>query len=577
MRYSDLYAPTLKEAPADAEVISHKLLLRAGMVRKITSGIYTYLPLGLRSVNKVAAIVREEMNRAGALEIFMPTVQPADLWRESGRWEHYGKELLRFKDRHGRDYCLGPTHEEIITDLIRGEVSSYKQLPLNLYQIQTKFRDEIRPRFGLMRGREFLMKDAYSFDKDDAGAEKSYKAMYEAYITIFSRLGLKFKAVEADSGSIGGDFSHEFMVLAHTGEDTIAVCENCAYASNLERAAVHTDTDKFCIEEGPAIKEEHTPAMHTVEDVAAFMGVKSKQVIKTLIFMADEEPVAALVRGDRELNPVKLKNYLGATQVVMAEKETVEACTQAPIGFAGPVGLQVKRIVADTELGLGTDYVAGANKGDTHIRHLCLKRDVKKLEYADLRSITEKDPCPLCQGTLTMPKGIEVGHVFKLGTKYSKALNATFLDEKGKAKPIIMGCYGIGVSRIVAACIEQNHDEAGIIFPPPLAPFEAVIICLDPASEDVLQKAEEIYNLLTAMGTDTLLDDRSERAGIKFKDADLIGCPLQITVGKKGLTQNIIEVKDRRTGEKQQLPLVDFTPVLTKWKKQVFQGWGLPK
>ena len=575
MRYSDLYVPTLKEAPADAEVVSHKLLVRAGMIRKLTSGIYVYLPLGLRSLNKVAAIVREEMNRAGAQEISMPMVQPGDLWKESGRWEFYGKELLRLKDRHGRDYCLGPTHEEVVTDLVRGEVRSYKQLPVNLYQIQTKFRDEVRPRFGLMRGREFVMKDAYSFDADEAGAEKSYRAMYDAYSRIFTRLGLSFRPVEADSGSIGGSFSHEFMVLADTGEDTIAVCSHCEYAANLEKAEITAEV-KPCMEEGPRMEEVATPGTHTVEEVAEFLDVHKMQVVKTLLYDADGEAVAALVRGDRELNDIKLKNLLDCAELEMASEEQVKAWTGAPVGFAGPVGLKVKRIVADYELKGATGYVAGANKADTHVRHLCLGRDVDaEIEYADLRAITAEDPCPRCGAPLTMPKGIEVGHVFKLGTKYSKAMNATFLDVNGKEQTMIMGCYGIGVSRVVAACIEQNHDDDGNVFPPPVAPFEVAVLCLDPKKEEILGKAEEVYAAAVELGADVLLDDRDERPGVKFKDADLVGFPIQVVVGGKGVKKGIVEVKDRRSGEKSELPLEGFARHFAAWRQGVWCGWGL--
>ncbi len=574
-KMSTLYAPTLKEAPGDAEVVSHKLLVRAGMIRKLTSGIYTILPLGLRAVNKVAAIVREEMDRAGAQEILMPMVQPGDLWRESGRWEHYGKELLRFEDRHGRDYCLGPTHEEVVTDLVRGEVRSYRQLPLNLYQIQGKFRDEIRPRFGLMRCREFIMKDAYSFDADEAGAEKSYRAMYDAYMAIFSRLGLRFRPVEADSGSIGGSFSHEFMVLADTGEDTIAVCQACDYAANLEKAEVRGKFDPSP-EEGPRLTEVPTPGAHTVEEVAALLDVNPPQVIKTLLYDADGQPVAALVRGDRELNEIKLKNALGCAELRMASPEQVREWTGAPVGFAGPVGLGVARILADQELRTATDYVVGANKADAHFRHLCLGRDVAaKIEYRDLRTITAKDPCPRCSGPLGLPRGIEVGHVFKLGTKYSEALGARFLDEAGKERTTIMGCYGIGVTRVVAACIEQNHDEAGIVFPPPVAPFEAVVLCLDPKDETVLARAEEVAAALRAAGADVVLDDREERPGVKFKDADLIGFPLQCVVGGKGLARGVVECKDRRSGEKTELPVEHFAREVALWRRAVWCGWGL--
>ncbi len=575
MRWSNCYIPTLKEAPADAEVVSHKLLTRAGMVRKLTSGIYIYLPLGLKAIEKTAAIVREEMNRAGALELSMPMVQPADLWQESGRWEFYGKELLRFQDRNGRDYCLGPTHEEVITDLVRGEVRSYRQLPINLYQIQTKFRDEIRPRFGLMRGREFIMKDAYSFDRDEAGADKSYWAMYEAYQQVFKRLGLRFRAVEADSGSIGGSFSHEFMVLADTGEDTIAACTGCQYAANVERAEVAAPAVPATLPAVGAIEEVATPGKHTVEDVCAFLGVPQTALVKTLILVADGKPVAALVRGDRELNDVKLKNLLGCDELELAAPELVQQVTGAPVGFAGPVGLNVERVFADHELLASDGWITGANKGDTHLRNVSLPRDAKVERYADLRVITPADVCPRCGQPIELTRGIEVGHVFKLGTKYSEPLKCTFLDEDGKEKVMIMGCYGIGVSRVVASCIEQNHDADGIVFPPPIAPFEAVLCCLDPKNGETLGKAEDFYAELKAQGVDVILDDRDERPGVKFKDADLVGMPLQLVVGGKGLARGIVEAKDRRTGEKTELPVDGFAEAFRTWRAAVRAGWGL--
>lgn len=575
MRWKQAYIPTLKEAPADAEVISHKLLTRAGMIRKLTSGIYIYLPLGLKSLNKIADIVREEMNRSGAQEILMPTVQPADLWKESGRWEFYGKELLRFKDRNERDYCLGPTHEEVVTDLLRGEVRSYRQLPLNLYQIQTKFRDEIRPRFGLMRGREFLMKDAYSFDRDSDGADKSYWTMYDAYARIFRRLGLKFRAVEADSGAIGGNFSHEFMVLAETGEDLIAACEHCDYAANVERAEVKPVAARkaAC---GPA-REVATPGMHTIEDVAAFLNVPAQALVKTLLFNVDGRPVAALVRGDRQINEIKLKNRLNAVNAALATPEEVVAWTGAPVGFAGPVGLSGALVVADHELlaAPADGWVTGANKADAHLLNVDLDRDAKVESYADLRMIEDTDPCPRCGKSVALTRGIEVGHVFKLGLKYSKAMNAVFLDENGKEQTMIMGCYGIGISRVLAAAIEQNNDKDGIRFPPPVAPCEAVVVCLDPNAEDVAAKALEIHDFLEKSGIDVLLDDREERPGVKFKDADLVGFPMQIVVGGKGLGRGVIEVKDRRSGEKAELPADGFESAFAEWKKGVYAGWGI--
>ncbi|OEU67192.1 MAG: proline--tRNA ligase [Desulfovibrio sp. S3730MH75] len=576
MLLSRFYIPTLKEDPSDAEVVSHKLLMRAGMIRKVTSGIYNYLPLGLKSLNKVANIVREEMNRAYALEVLMPMVQPGDLWRETGRWDFYGKELLRVNDRHGRDYCLGPTHEEVVTDLVRGEVKSYKQLPLNLYQIQTKFRDEIRPRFGLMRGREFVMKDAYSFDKDEAGAEASYGLMFEAYKKIFSRIGLRFRPVQADSGAIGGDFSHEFHVLADTGEDTIAVCldDKCEYAANLEKAKVSALKDE-CKDECGAIEEVATPAKHTVEDVCAFLEISADKLIKTLLFNVDGEPVAALVRGDREINDVKLRNIIGGNDIEFASEDQVKEWTGAPVGFAGPVGLGVKRIFADHELCGANDWFAGANKADAHIKHLSLGRDCKIEQFADLRVITESDPCPDCGGKIEFTKGIEVGHVFKLGEKYSKAMDATFLDENGKSKPMIMGCYGIGVSRIMASAIEQNHDENGAIFPPAIAPFELCLISLGGKDAAVAEKAEELYAQLMEMGIDVAYDERKERPGVKFADADLIGYPMQLVLGGKGLKNGIVEAKNRKTGEKIELPLEGFAEAFKTWRAETWQSWGL--
>ncbi len=571
MRFSSCYIPTLKESPADAEVVSHKLLLRAGMVRRLTSGLYIYLPLGLRVINKISRTVREEMERAGFRELLMPMVQPADLWKETGRWEHYGKELLRFKDRNEREYCLGPTHEEVITDLVRGEVRSYRQLPVRLYQIQTKFRDEIRPRFGLMRGREFVMKDGYSFDATTQGAEESYKSMYDAYMRIFSRLGLRFRAVEADTGSIGGNFSHEFMVLADTGEDTIAFCHDCEYAANVERAEVvwrGSPAAGHC----PAMEKIATPGAHSVEELTALLGVPASAIVKTMLFKVDGQTVAVLVRGDREVNDIKLKNLLKAQDVELADAATVQAVTCAPVGFAGPVALDVP-VYADAELQGGTDYVVGANAADAHLKHVDLARDTAVTAWADLRVITSDDQCPRCGGRMELTRGIEVGHIFMLGLKYSEAMHAVFLDENGKEQTMIMGCYGIGVSRVAAAAIEQNHDENGIVFPPPVAPFECVLLNLDPRSEEVNAKVEEIYALLQGMGVEVLLDDREERPGVKFKDADLLGIPMQLVVGGKGLGRGIVECKDRRTGEKGELSATSLEQDFAAWAEKVRQGW----
>ncbi len=571
MRFSFRYIPTLKETPAEAEVVSHKLLLRAGMVRKLTSGVYIYLPLGLRAIDNVARVVREEMNAAGFQELLMPMVIPGDLWKETGRWDHYGKELLRFKDRNDRDYCLGPTHEEVITDLVRGEVRSYRQLPVRLYQIQSKFRDEIRPRFGLMRGREFIMKDGYSFDVDDAGADASYKLMYDTYMRIFNRLGLRFRAVEADTGSIGGNFSHEFMVLAETGEDTIAACTACQYAANVERAEVVWKGTP-CTETCASCETVPTPGAHSVEEVSVLLGIAPSSVVKTILFTVDGRHVAVLVRGDREVNDIKLKNLLKAQEVQLATAAVVEELTHAPVGFAGPVGLEVP-IYADLELQGATDYVVGANAADAHLCHVDLKRDARITAYADLRAITAEDRCPRCGAPIELPKGIEVGHIFKLGTRYSDAMHAVFLDETGREQVMIMGSYGIGVSRVVAAAIEQNNDENGIIFPPQIAPVQCMVLNLDPGKEEVSARADALHDLLEGQGVTVLLDDRDERPGVKFKDADLIGAPMQLVVGGKGLARGIVECKDRRTGAKGELPLDTLDESLAAWMDGVRQGW----
>lgn len=575
MYWSRFYIPTLKEAPADAEVISHNLMIRAGMIRKLTAGVYNYLPYGLRSINKAAEIVRQEMNRAGAIEMSMPMVQPGDLWMESGRWQHYGKELLRFKDRHERDYCLGPTHEEVITDLIRGELRSYRQLPVNLYQIQTKFRDEIRPRFGLMRGREFIMKDAYSFDKDDQGADKSYWNMFHAYDRIFSRMGLRFKAVSADSGSIGGSFSHEFMVLASTGEDSIAACRTCDFAANIERAPVKYQGKASDGGKAAALEEVHTPGTHSVAEVTAFLKVKPQDLVKTILFVVDGQKVAVLVRGDREVNDIKLKNYLKAQDVEFMEPDMVKAVTGAEVGYAGPVGLKVDKLLADPEVLEKDAWVTGANKTDYHLKNVNIPRDAKNVDVQDLRNIDEGDVCPQCGGTIDLPRGIEVGHVFKLGTKYSESMNAKFLDADGQEKLFIMGCYGIGVTRVVAASIEQNHDDKGIIFSPPIAPFEVLIFNLDPKNEAVNAEAVRLHDYIEGLGLDVLVDDRDERPGVKFNDGDLIGVPMQLIVSRKGLEKRIVEAKDRRSGERAELPLDDFAEAFAQWKAKVYAGWNI--
>lgn len=545
---SQLFVPTLKEDPADAEVVSHRLMLRAGMIRKLTAGIYSYLPLGYRSLRKLEQIVREEMDAAGAQEVFLPMVQPAELWIESGRWNIYGTELLRFSDRHKREFCLGPTHEEVITDLVRRDVRSYRDLPLNLYQIQTKFRDEIRPRFGLMRGREFMMKDGYSFDATEQGAEESYRRMQEAYTRIFSRCGLRFRAVEADSGPIGGSFSHEFMVLADTGEDTVVSCDSCQYAANMEKAEVRPCEPVEPSVTGPLTKVS-TPGMRTIEEVSLFLKVRPEELIKTLILKTEKNVVAVLIRGDHELNDVKVKNFLNVAELELADERTIQEVTGGPLGFSGPVNLHGIPILADNDIRCMGSAVVGANEKDAHLINVSPQADFHVDNFGDFRAAKAGDACPRCDGTLILSRGIEVGHVFKLGTKYSDAMAATFLDADGKERPMIMGCYGIGVSRTVAAAIEQNHDENGIIFPPPIAPFTVLVTPVGAKSAEIESAAEQVYQALWANGTDVLLDDRDERPGVKFKDADLIGIPFRVTIGKKALGEGKVELKNRRTGD----------------------------
>jgi prolyl-tRNA synthetase len=561
MRYSQMLLPTLKEVPAEAETISHQLLLRAGLIRKLTSGIYDYLPLGLRVLRKVEAIVREEMNRAGAQEVLLPAVQPAELWQESGRWQVYGKELLRFKDRHDRDYCFGPTHEEVITDLVRREVHSYRQLPLNLYQIQTKFRDEIRPRFGLIRGREFIMKDGYSFDVDAAAADQTYQAMYDAYCRIFARCGLRFKSVEADSGPIGGSFSHEFMVLADTGEDTIASCTACAYAANLEKAEVPPPAPSPA-EASASLTRVHTPEVRTVAEVAAFLQIPQERILKTMLYETEAGVVAVLLRGDHEVNEVKLKNYLQVSDLTLASEAVVRRETGAGVGFAGPLGLSLP-LYADASLQGAANLAAGANADHYHYTGVNPGRDFAVTAFADLRQVTAADPCPRCGAALEFLRGIEVGHVFKLGYKYSTAMNAVFLDAQGQEQPMYMGCYGIGVSRIVAAAIEQNHDADGIIFPMPLAPFQILLVPIAVNDKVALAETQRLYQELTAAGLEVLFDDREERPGIKFKDADLLGIPFRVVLGPKTLAHNAAEVRNRRTREMELLPLASLAGNLT--------------
>jgi prolyl-tRNA synthetase len=560
MRYSQTFLPTLKEIPADAEIASHRLMLRAGFMRKLTSGIYSYLPYGLAAIRKVENIVREEMNRSGAQELFLPMVQPADLWMETGRYEKYGPELLRFHDRHERESCLGPTHEEVITDIVRKDVHSYKNLPINLYQIQTKFRDEIRPRFGLMRGREFIMKDAYSFDVSDKEAEVSYGKMYDAYQRIFTRCGLKFRAVQADSGTIGGSFSHEFMVLAETGEDTVVFCQDCEYAANMEKAVVKL-REKELIGPLEQLEKIETPGKRKVDTVCEFLKISPSLLVKTLVFMVDGQPVAVLVRGDRKLEEVKLKNLLGAAEVEIVDADQVYEITRVPTGYLGPVGLAIK-IVADLEVAAMRNFYVGGNEKNYHMKNVNLGRDFQVDAVADLRQITTSDPCPECGGRLKMTEGIEVGHVFKLGTGYSESMEATFQDSDGQEKYFVMGCYGIGVSRVVAAAIEQNHDANGIILPVPLAPYTVVILNLGLKDKKITATAEQLYNELSAQGIDVLLDDRDERPGSKFKDSDLLGIPFRVTVGKSLTNSGLIEIRIRKNGAVEEIAPDKVTPTL---------------
>jgi prolyl-tRNA synthetase len=550
MRWSRYYLYTTREVPNDAEVISHQLMVRAGMIKKVAAGIYTYLPFGWRSLSKFMAIVRREMNAAGAIELSMPAIQPAELWMESGRWQRYGKELLRIKDRHERDFVFGPTHEEVITDAVRRDIKSYRQLPFNLYQIQTKFRDEIRPRFGLMRGREFLMKDAYSFHTGPESLDEGYEAMRAAYCRIFEACHLDYTMVEADTGTIGGSASHEFMVVAETGESAVVRCPSCGYAANVEKAETRRSGEGAEAHPQQAMEEVATPGKHAVEDVARFLKVSPKRLVKTLIYETEKGLVAALVRGDREVNEVKLLNHFDVEHLALASEEKVRAATGAPVGFAGPVGLKDVPTVADIGVRSMTNFVTGANKGDAHYVNVNWGRDVDLSDWTDLLLVSGGDPCPRCDGTLELFRGIEVGHIFKLGTKYSEKLGCTFTDEEGGDRPMVMGCYGVGIGRTVAAAIEQNHDKDGIIWPRPLAPFEVLLIAVNPEDAAVKRTAEELYAQLQEKGVEVLFDDRDERPGVKFKDADLVGIPVRLTVGAKSLADGKVEVSLRRDREK---------------------------
>ena len=554
MRFSRAFIPTKKESPADAEIPSHKLLIRAGFIRKVASGLYDILPLGALVIRKIERIIREEMDRAGAQEVILPIMHPAELWLESGRWDVYGKEMIKFKDRHERDYSLAPTAEEVITDLVRKEVRSYKDLPLNLYQIGRKFRDEIRPRFGLMRAREFIMKDAYSFHATDEDAEREYWNMYETYSRIFKRMGLEFKAVEADTGEIGGKFSHEFMVIADTGEGKLVYCEKCGYAASTEKAEQpKPEVPENREELFKPVEKVHTPGVKRIEEVSEFLGVPPENILKLLVYIVDGQPVAVAVRGDREVEETKLKQAFRGREVRLATDEEIEKFTGQPKGFLSPIGLKIP-VYADYSVIPMVNFVAGAGEKDYHLKNVNWGRDFEVKEFIDVAEVKGGDPCPRCGAPLVEKRGIEVGHIFKLGTKYSEAMGALFVDENGQEKPMIMGCYGIGVTRVMAAAVEQNHDENGIIWPVEIAPFEVIVIPVNVKNEEIREVAEKIYSELKEAGFDILIDDRNARPGFKFKDADLIGIPYQIIVGK-GVKNGLVELKERKTGERREVKI----------------------
>jgi prolyl-tRNA synthetase len=556
VRWSTTFIPTLKEDPADAEVISHKLLVRAGMIRQVSRGIYDYLPLALRVIRKIETIVREELNRAGAQELLLPIASPAELWQESGRWELYGKDLFRFKDRHERDFCLGPTHEEVITDLVRRVVRSYRELPLNLYQIQTKFRDEVRPRFGLMRGREFIMKDAYSFHADMDDCRREYQNMFDAYKRIFTRCGLKFRPVEADTGAIGGSLSHEFQVLAESGEDAIVSCNSCDYAANVQKAEVkpHRPSARDLKDSSPPLKKVATPDKKSVAEVSQFLSVPPEKFIKTLVYKVDgSELVAVLVRGDHEINELKLAAVLHCKEVALADEAEVEKATGVAPGFLGPIGLKL-RILADRAVQGMRAAVTGANEINVHFVEVDQERDFTPSAFADLRVAVAGEPCPRCEhGRLESYRGIEVGQIFYLGKKYSETMGATYLDPEGRERPMEMGCYGIGISRLLAAAIEQNHDENGIIWPLAIAPSQILLLPINYKEERIQKVTNQLYHDLLKRGLEVLLDDRDERPGVKFKDGDLIGIPLRVVLGAKGLEKGSLELRRRRDGKTEEI------------------------
>lgn len=565
MRMSNMYMPTLREVPAEAEIPSHQLLLRAGMIRKLVSGVYSYLPLGYKVIKKIEDIVREEMDNKGAQELLMSAIQPKELWEATGRWGNFGPEMFRLKDRNEREFCLGPTHEEYFTDLIKDEIKSYKQLPLNLYQIQTKYRDEKRPRFGVIRAREFIMKDAYSFDKDEEGMKEAYMKMWDAYEKIFTRLKLKFKVVEGDSGAMGGSDSHEFMAMAETGEGVIAYCDACDYAATDEKAIVVYNVEADEVEK--EMEKVHTPNVTTIEGLQEFFNMDKSKFGKALVYVAEGEPVVAIIPGDRELNETKLVNYLGIPEheLAMADEDVIKEITKAEKGFTGPVGLKDGvRLIVDSRITKMKNLIVGGNETDYHIKNVNYGRDFKGEIAEDLLLVQEGDICPKCGAPLKMDRGIEVGNIFQLGTKYSMSLNAKFLDEDGKEKPFIMGSYGIGISRTVAAIVEQHHDENGIIWPLIVAPYHVIITVVNSKNEEQSLLGEKLYEELKNEGIEVLLDDRKERAGVKFNDRDLIGIPIRITVGKRA-GENIVEYSLRRDNEKEEISAEE---VLEKVKEE---------
>jgi len=567
MRLSRSFYRTLKEVPKDAQIPSHQLMFRAGMIQQLASGIYNYLPLALRSIRKIETIIREELDSRGCEEVLMPAVLPAELWRESGRWDLYGDLLLRFQDRKGNDYCMGPTHEEVITDMVRRSLRSWKQLPWNLYQIQGKFRDEFRPRFGLMRGREFIMKDAYSFDRDEEGAKESYRLMYEAYTAIFKRCGVQFRAVDAATGEIGGDMSHEFQVLADTGEDLILSCDACDYAANIEKAVTPRRPSEPKESAFLDLETVDTPGRRTIDEVAEFLDAEASGFLKSLVYEADSQPIVVLIAGNRDVNESKLQAALGAGALRLAPDALVREAVGVEPGYVGPVGLdEAIRVVADLSVSERENWITGANAVDTHLKNANLGRDFQPDDVLDIAFAAAGDACPRCDGgRLEEHRGIEVGQVFYLGTKYSEAMDCRYLDENGSSRPAEMGCYGIGVGRTMAAAIEQNHDENGIMWPVPVAPWEVVVLPLQLNDEAVASAAETVYAGFTESGIDTVIDDRSERAGFKFKDADLVGYPVQVVLGGRSVAAGLAEVKFRAEGTKEEMPLESVVETVRDW------------